>query len=381
MEKKRWLPTGATAAMPLAAAASDTGGRLARPRASLRVRCCVDRRGGGVCSHASRPSLAMLRRLRDLFYLRKLGAACLQPMLGSASGADGAPAPPPATAAARAADERAREKSRVALISQLRSRLLSEALCEAGLRALLPCARTAGAAGGGPRLFGGLRLSLLSEWWARVQTHAAPLPLRGASPSFGVESDAVVVVCFDVDDFAGLEVGSGVRGGCGSGSGFEKSARELEILTAWSEVLCVTCADARTRVAAAAGPRAAALEQWRADLHSLVHYRLLATALSRAASHGSVTAVLAPTRCAPPMMLQRAAQHQPARRCAVRRWTLWCRLARHGLIVWHSSWSCFRMHTSRRPSSTCSSCCRHLPLPPGHLAACVRFAFCSHQLR
>lgn len=240
-------------------------------------------------------SHAMLRRLRDLFYLRKLGAACLQPMLGSASGADGAPAPPPATAAARAADERAREKSRVALISQLRSRLLSEALCEAGLRALLPCARTAGAAGGGPRLFGGLRLSLLSEWWARVQTHAAPLPLRGASPSFGVESDADDDGCSDDDEDAGVDEGTGGRGVCGSGSGFEKSARALEILTAWSEVLCVTCADARTRVAAAAGPRAAALErEWRADLHSLVlTYRLLATALSRAASHGSVTAVLA----------------------------------------------------------------------------------------
>ena len=59
MEKKRWLPTGATAAMPPGGGRGrHTGGRLARPRASLRVRCCVDRRGGGVCSHASRPSLA-----------------------------------------------------------------------------------------------------------------------------------------------------------------------------------------------------------------------------------------------------------------------------------------------------------------------------------
>ena len=101
-----------------------------------------------------------------------------------------------------------------------------------GLRALLPCARTAGAAGGGPRLFGGLRLSLLSEWWARVQTHAAPLPLRGASPSFGVESDADDDGCSDDDEDAGVEEGTGGRGVCGSGSGFEKSARALEILTA-----------------------------------------------------------------------------------------------------------------------------------------------------
>ena len=117
---------------------------------------------------------------------------------------------------------------------------------------------------------------------------AAPLPLRGASPSFGVESDADDDGCSDDDEDAGVEEGTGGRGVCGSGSGFEKSARALEILTAWSEVLCVTCADARTRVAAAAGPRAAALErEWRADLHSLVlTYRLLATALSRAAARG-----------------------------------------------------------------------------------------------